>query len=164
MKARQNHVLGVDAILALTALLSLAAVAAALVSQYVFEMRPCPWCILQRVIFLGAAATAITGLLWRSAMGRLFAAGLMLVWAACGMTAALWQHFVAAASASCKQSLADVIIGSLGLDALSPELFAPRASCADARVELLGLPYEYYSLALFALLAFAAVRIMIVRD
>jgi disulfide bond formation protein DsbB len=80
------------------------------------------------------------------------------------MTAALWQHFVAAASASCKQSLADVIIGSLGLDALSPELFAPRASCADARVELLGLPYEYYSLALFALLALAAVRIINVRN
>ena len=29
-----------------------AAVAAALVSQYAFDMQPCPWCILQRLIFV----------------------------------------------------------------------------------------------------------------
>ena len=28
------------------------AVGAALVSQYVFDMLPCPWCTLQRLIFL----------------------------------------------------------------------------------------------------------------
>jgi disulfide bond formation protein DsbB len=35
-------------------------------------------------------------------------------------------------------------------------VFAPRASCADAAVDLLGLPYEFWSLGLFAVLGGAA--------
>jgi disulfide bond formation protein DsbB len=42
------------------------------------------------------------------------------------------------------------------LDALAPEVFAPRASCADAAVDLLGLPYEFWSLGLFVVFAAAA--------
>ena len=34
------------------ALLCVAVVGAALVTQHVFDMLPCPWCILQRIIFL----------------------------------------------------------------------------------------------------------------
>jgi disulfide bond formation protein DsbB len=43
---------------------------------------------------------------------------------------------------------------------LLPEIFQPRASCADAAVKLLGLPYEFWSLGLFALLALLAVRLL----
>jgi protein dithiol:quinone oxidoreductase len=35
------------------------------------------------------------------------------------------------------------------------------ASCADAAVNLLGVPYEFWSLALFALLMGAAVAVLI---
>jgi disulfide bond formation protein DsbB len=69
------------------------------------------------------------------------------------MAAALWQHFVAAASVSCKQTLADQIVQGLGLAERWPEVFAAYASCAEAAVKLFGLPYEFYSLALFALMA-----------
>ena len=34
------------------AALCLAAVGAALIAQYRFDMQPCPWCVLQRVIFI----------------------------------------------------------------------------------------------------------------
>jgi disulfide bond formation protein DsbB len=68
------------------------------------------------------------------------------------LAAALWQHFVAAASDSCKLTLAERIISGLGLDGSLPEIFQPRASCADAAVDLLGLPYEFWSLGLFVLL------------
>jgi hypothetical protein len=37
------------------ALVALAAVGAALVSQHRFGMEPCPWCVLQRLIFVGIA-------------------------------------------------------------------------------------------------------------
>jgi disulfide bond formation protein DsbB len=77
-----------------------------------------------------------------------------------GVAAALWQHFVAAASSSCKRTLADRIVSGLQLDALAPEVFAPRASCAEAAVDLLGLPYEFWSLALFSLLAAAAFALL----
>jgi disulfide bond formation protein DsbB len=152
--------LGADALLGGSAVLSVAAVAAALVSQYAFDIRPCPWCVLQRAIFLALAAGAVVGLVWRSTLGRRVGGALALGFGACGIAAALWQHFVAASSTSCNQSFADVVIGTLGLDSLSPELFAPRASCADAKVDLLGIPYEFFSLALFAVMVLAAVRII----
>ena len=138
---------------------SLAAVGAALVSQHVFGMQPCPWCVLQRVIFLAIAIACGIGLLWRSAAGRLVAGGLGLLLALGGIAAALWQHFQAAASASCNLTLADKIVsGWLGLDSLWPDVFSARASCADAAVNLLGVPYDFWSLALFAILAVTLLR------
>jgi protein dithiol:quinone oxidoreductase len=132
----------------------LAAVGAALVSQHVFDMQPCPWCVLQRVIYLAIALASLLGLVWRSASGRIAASALGLLLALCGVAAALWQHFQAAASASCNLTLADKIISRwLQLDSLAPEVFSPRASCADAAANLLGVPYDFWSLALFGLLA-----------
>ena len=144
---------------AVVGLASLGAVGAALVSQHVFGMQPCPWCVLQRVIFLAIAIACIAGLVWRSAAGRTVAASIAIVLAVSGVAAALWQHFQAAASASCNLTIADKIVsGWLGLDSLWSDVFSPRASCADAAVNLLGVPYEFWSLALFVLLALALVR------
>ena len=38
------------------------ALGAALVSQHVFDMQPCPWCVLQRLIFVALALAALLGL------------------------------------------------------------------------------------------------------
>ena len=57
-------------------------------------------------------------------------------------------------------TLAEKIISGLGLDGSLPEIFQPRASCADAAVKLLGLPYEFWSLALFVLLGVLALRLL----
>ncbi len=146
--------------LGLTALGSLAAVGAALVSQHAFGMEPCPWCILQRVIFVAIALACVVGLVWRAAAGRVLSAALVLLLALSGIAAALWQHFVAASSTSCNLTFADQVIGALGLDAAWPDVFSPRASCADAAVDLLGLPYEFWSLALFVVAAGVGVRVL----
>lgn len=145
---------------AVIALVCVAAVGGALVSQHVYGMEPCPWCVLQRVVFLAIALACAVGLVWRGTAGRVLAAGSGLLLAVGGMAAALWQHFVAAASASCNLTLADRIVGGLGLDSLWPDVFSARASCADAAVNLYGVPYEYWSLALFAGLAVATVRLL----
>lgn len=135
---------------------SLGAVTVALVSQHVFGMQPCPWCVLQRVILLATTIVATIGVFWRSDAGRRFAATFALLFAACGVAAAAWQHFRAAASASCNLTLADRIVTALRLDAALPAVFEPRASCADAAVSLLGVPYDFWGLALFVLLALSA--------
>jgi len=140
------------------AIVSLAAVAAALYTQHVWDMQPCPWCVLQRLIFVAIALAALLGLLWRSLAGLRVSLGLVVALGLCGVTAALWQHFVAAASASCNQTLADRIMAASGLDGWLPEIFQARASCAEAAVKLAGLPYELWSLALFMLLAVLALR------
>ena len=144
-------------VLLLIAGASLAAIGAALVSQHVFDMQPCPWCVLQRAVFAAMALVALAGALVPQ---RLVQAASLLgvdLLAAAGAAAALWQHFVAKSSSSCNLTLADRIVSGLQLDALAPEVFAPRASCADAAVDLLGLPYEFWSLALFAMLGAVAV-------
>jgi protein dithiol:quinone oxidoreductase len=144
-----------QALVAFAVVAPLLAVGAALVSQYRFDMQPCPWCVLQRVIFLAIALAGLLALAWRR-----IGAGLALLLAAGGAAAALWQHFVAAASASCNLTLADRIVGALRLNVLLPDVFEARASCADAAVALLGVPYEFWSLALFLLLGLAAGQLM----
>jgi disulfide bond formation protein DsbB len=149
----------------IVALISLGGVAAAMVSQHVYDMQPCPWCVLQRLIFVVIALVAGLGLLWRSSTGRFtIAIGLDLL-ATLGIVTALWQHFVAAASQSCNLTLADKIMSATGLDGLLPEVFAARASCADAAVNMFGVPYEFWSLALFAMVGALAVLAMLsLRD
>ena len=50
-------------VLLLIAGASLAAIGAALVSQHVFDMQPCPWCVLQRAVFAALALVAVVGAL-----------------------------------------------------------------------------------------------------
>jgi disulfide bond formation protein DsbB len=138
-------------------LVPFAALAAALVTQHGFDMQPCPWCVLQRLIFTAIGITAAVGAAWPAPAPRRALASLALALALCGIAAALWQHFVAASSASCDLTLAERIVSASGLDMALPQVFAPFASCADAKVTLLGVPYEFYALALFVALAAAAV-------
>lgn len=128
------------------AALCLAAVAAALFTQYAWDMQPCPWCILQRLIFVLIAILALAGAFLP---GRIAFAGLAALAAFGGIAAALYQHFVAAKSSSCNLTLADKIVSGLGLDKALPVVFEVKASCADAAVNLAGIPYEFWSLALF---------------
>ncbi|MDZ7592431.1 MAG: disulfide bond formation protein B [Rubrivivax sp.] len=144
----------------------LAAVGLALVTQHVFGMQPCPWCVLQRLIFVAISLAALLGLaghLTRLLIVRRVGAAVMGLLALCGIAAALWQHFVASASTSCNLTLADRIVSGVGVDALWPEVFAPYASCADAAAKLLGVPYEFYSLTLFIGLAAAAMALLLRR-
>lgn len=139
-------------LLALIALASLGSVAGALLAQYRFNMQPCPWCILQRVIFIAIGLLAVVGALLPAVWLRRLLGSLIGLLAVGGGAAALWQHFVAAKSASCDLTLADRIVSGLKLDATWPQLFEVRASCAEAAATILGVPFELWSFALFALL------------
>jgi disulfide bond formation protein DsbB len=142
--------------LAGVAVLSFAAVGAALVSQYQFNMQPCPWCVLQRLIFLAMGVLAGLAALLPARPLRIVSGLLVAALGAGGVASALWQHFVAAKSSSCNLTLADRIVSGLRLDATLPSVFEVRANCADAATTLLSVPYEFWSLALFVVLAGAA--------
>lgn len=128
-----------------------ASVVAALVAQHRFGMEPCPWCILQRILFIVVAALSLVAAAMPHALARRLLSVLILPLAVSGMASALWQHFVAAKSNSCALTLADKVITFLALDTRWPEAFEVRASCADAAASILGVPFEFWSLALFAL-------------
>ena len=147
-------------LLSALALVCVGAVATAVALQYTYGMQPCPWCILQRVIYLAIALAALLGLLWRTRVGTLASAGLIAMLACAGMAAALWQHFVAASSASCDLTLAERIVSALRVDERWPEVFTAYASCKDAAVKLLGVAFELWSLALFAGVLLVAIRVL----
>ena len=141
------------------ALACIAAVAAALVSQHVYDMQPCPWCILQRLIFVVIGVLALLAALLGGVV-RMLLGALMLLLALAGAAAALYQNLVASKSQSCNLTLADRIVSGLGLDSLLPPVFQVTASCADAAVDLAGVPYDFWSLALFVLIGAAAVPVL----
>lgn len=147
-------------VLFLMALASVAAVAGAYLSQHRWGMEPCPWCVLQRILFLVIGAISLIGALLPQRWAQVGAGVLVMPVAAGGMAAAWYQHFVAAKSASCNLTFADKVIGTFGLDARWPDMFEVRANCADAAVNLLGVPYEFWSLALFVMLAGAALWVI----
>ena len=148
-------------VLAGIAAAALAAVGAALVTQHALGMMPCAWCVLQRLIFLAVAGFALLGGVLPAGLPRRTAALLALLAAGAGAGAALWQHVVANNSASCNLTLADKLMGATGLDRRFPEVFAAYASCADAKATLAGLPYEYWSLGLFAVLLLLALKVVL---
>jgi disulfide bond formation protein DsbB len=150
--------LGARPLLVVVAVVCLAAVSAALVTQHLYDMQPCPWCVLQRLEFVLVAVVALVGAVVPArGVQRAASAGAGLL-ALAGIATALWQHFVAASSTSCNLTFADRVMSATGLDTLWPEVFAAYASCADAKVNLLGVPYEFWSLAIFAGLAALALR------
>ena len=144
----------------LIALACLASVGGALFAQHHWGMEPCPWCILQRVIYLAIALAALLAAAMPSGgLGRLstgLSSVLIALLGLAGSAAALYQNLVAAKLPSCDLTLADQVISGLGLDAWQPEVFEVRSSCADAAVSLLGVPFELWSLALFAVITVLA--------
>jgi protein dithiol:quinone oxidoreductase len=143
------------------AVLCFGAVGVALLTQHVLDMQPCPWCVLQRLIFVLIGGVALTGLVWQSRLGLRLLPLLLLALAGAGVAAALWQHFVAAASASCNLTLADRIVSGLQLDAILPPVFQATANCADAAIDLFGISYEFWSLALFVVVETMVVWMLI---
>ena len=160
MRARAGGGARTRALFAFVAVVSLGALVAALVSQHLYDMQPCPWCVLQRLVFCAIAVFALLGLVWRGAAGGRVAGTFALLLAFAGIAAALWQQLVAAKSESCNLTLADRIVGATTLDRLLPDVFEARASCADAAVSLLGVPYAYWAAACFAVCAIALLRIL----
>jgi len=136
------------------AVASFAAVGVALVAQHQFGVKPCPWCVLQRAIFLAIGSFSLLGWLLQAKRSlRQAALVAVLLLCAAGLTAAVFQHEVASQSASCAMGLADRIVTALNLEELWPSVFMITANCSEAAAyRLIGLPYEVWSGLLFVAL------------
>jgi len=139
-------------VLVVIGVLALGSVALAALAQYAFDMQPCPWCVLQRFIYIVVGVLALLGALL-SSNARRIAVGLALVGTLCGIASALWQQLAAVNENSCDLSLAERITTGLHLDRILPQLFIAYASCADAAVSVLHIPFAEWSCAMYVLLA-----------
>jgi disulfide bond formation protein DsbB len=144
-------VLRLPQVLVAIGLVSLGAVGVAAIAQHVFDMQPCPWCVLQRLIYIVVGVLALVAAALPGLVRRLFIV-LALLGTLCGLASALWQQLHAVNEASCAMTLADRIMTRLQLDALVPQLFTAYASCADAAVSVLGVPFAVWSCLLYVIL------------
>jgi len=145
-------------------LLSVGSVLIALMSQHLFGMAPCAWCVFQRVIYL--AIGVVSGLAaWQGSMrtipARIYAATTSLL-ATAGIASAIYQQNVAAKMFSCDQTLADRWMTQSGLESAVPWLFGIYASCMDAVVYLMGIEYATWSAMLFGAIALLGLYLVIV--
>jgi len=143
------------ALLLITAL-SLSAVAIALISQYHYDMPPCAWCVMQRLIYLVVAVLALVGALLPSSTGQRAALIICLLLACVGIAAAWYQHNVAAQLLSCDMTFADRFMVGIGLEAAFPLLFGIYATCMDAAVMVLGMEYAVWSLGMYGVVGTVA--------
>lgn len=141
---------------ALIAAACFAALAFALTAQHAFGMRPCAWCVLQRLIYLAIGIVALFGVVIDKRPTRGLIVLVLLALVASGVAAALWQNLVAASADSCDLTLAERVISAVKLDEWLPEVFTAWASCKDAAVTLLGVAFELWSLVLYLMLGGAA--------
>ena len=141
-------------LLRLISLMSLSAVVIALISQYVYDMQPCAWCVFQRLLYLIIGFVALLLTLGQPKRARLSFGtfGLMIV-AIAGVISAIYQEKVAANTFSCAQTFADQFMTKSGLDAAIPWVFGIYASCMEARIKVLSIEYAWWSMALFCLIA-----------
>ncbi|MYN12203.1 disulfide bond formation protein B [Pusillimonas sp. TS35] len=152
-------------LLNLIAVLCAAAVAVALISQHVFDMQPCAWCVLQRLVFLVIALVCGLGA-WagrHSPTAGKAAAGAVVLLSAAGVVAAWYQYTVAANMFSCAQTFADKFIAASGMDAALPWLFGIYATCMEARVELFGVEYALWGMGLFVVTGVLGVIALVQR-
>ena len=153
-------------LLHVTALLCVAALAIALISQHVFDMRPCAWCVLQRLLFAVIAIVCWLGIFlarYAPVIARLGGA-LVAILSAGGVVAAWYQYSVAANMFSCDMTFADRFMFKSGLDGALPWLFGIYATCMDARVELLGIEYALWGLGLFVITGLMGLAAIVVRS
>ena len=79
--------------------ISLLAVLVALISQHVYDMQPCAWCVTQRMLYLLIAAIGLIGSRGQGTRTKnAVSLALILAVALAGMTAAIYQAQVAAQS------------------------------------------------------------------
>lgn len=140
------------------ALLAFSAIGLALILQHAYGYAPCPWCTFQRLIFLLIGFLALVVLLFpRRARASVWIAAWIPVLALGGAAAAWHQHTVAAQSDSCALTLADRVMGALGLPELWPAMFEATARCDEANLPWLAVPFAIWSLLLYLVLTLLGV-------
>lgn len=143
-----------------TAILSMLALGVALISQHVFAMRPCAWCVFQRLILLAIIIFSIIGHIgvqYKIMALRIIARLAVIASAWGGVMAAWYQHSVAAKLFSCDMTFADEFMIKSGLESALPWLFGIYATCMESSVDVLGLPYAIWALLFFVLVALISV-------
>jgi disulfide bond formation protein DsbB len=124
----------------------------ALISQYMFDMQPCAWCILQRIIFVLIGLLALGSLFINTKKPHICVWFGIELFTTLGIGAAIYQFKVASKSFECGISLAEKIINLSYLNEILPSVFGVMGLCGESS-DVLGIPYVLLSLFIFMIIS-----------
>ncbi|AGF46871.1 disulfide bond formation protein DsbB [Candidatus Kinetoplastibacterium desouzaii TCC079E] len=137
---------------------------AALISQHIFDMQPCAWCVVQRLLFFFIGIISFFAYFIKNTMISKIVAVIVGILSIMGIIAALLQNALHSENLSCVITPADKIISNTGFDSAMPWLFNIYSSCADDPVILLGIEYFIWSLSLFVVLTIISFSIALRKN
>lgn len=139
-----------------------AALAGALLAQHLFNMPPCSWCVLQRIVLIELMLGGLIGaFMFKDVrfLERLISAVLIFA-SALGVVFAIYQTKVANELLSCDQSFADKALQSIPLGEYLPSVFGVYASCLEANISIMGIGFAAWAGLFFTITFFMAVNAM----
>ncbi len=143
------------------------ALGVALYSQYVLQILPCAYCILQRVVYLLMAVSfSLSSVQFAYGKKNVQDYASVLWWgtlSATGLGIALYQIMVAKVSDTCGFSWGQQLLDAARLEQLWPWLFEVQALCAGNEARLMGVPFEVWSAGGFVLMLLWSAAGFVVR-
>lgn len=136
-------------ILIAIAIASFGLIGGALYFQLVEYMEPCPWCVIQRYLFIALGITCLIAA-FLPPKGSRRAAILALLFALGGVGAAGWHVWIKAhPSISCGLDPMETSLNHIFTAKLAPMLFRANGMCTDELEPFLGLQLPSWSLIWF---------------
>ncbi|MBW0454382.1 MAG: disulfide bond formation protein B [Candidatus Kinetoplastibacterium crithidii] len=146
-------------------ILSFFSIIIALISQHFFDMQPCAWCVIQRLLFFLIGIISLISFFINKVIISRILALLIATLGIAGILAACLQKIFSSDDLSCTTvTAADKIISNSGFDSAIPWLFNIYASCADDPVTLFGIEYFILSLSVFVLLTLISFSICFKKE
>lgn len=133
----------------------------ALYLQHVKDMLPCPYCVIQRYLFIGVGISCLVGA-WRNRVRA--GAGVGLVFAAGGL-AAVGKHLyiLAHPGFSCGIDPVETFLNKVPTATMLPWVFRADGLCEDATDKILGLNVPQWSAVWFVILTAVLVTVLLRR-
>jgi disulfide bond formation protein DsbB len=149
-----------------TLLLALAAacfglIGVALYLQHVKDMLPCPYCVIQRYMFIAVGITALVGA-WRN---KIRVAAYVALAFAIGGLAAVGKHLyiLAHPGFSCGIDPVETMLNKVPTATLMPWLFQADGLCENATDLVLGLSVPQWSAVWFVIVTVTLVTVLLRR-
>ncbi|MET3130132.1 disulfide bond formation protein DsbB [Oxalobacteraceae bacterium GrIS 1.11] len=135
--------------------------AVALYLQHGMDMLPCPYCVIQRYLFLAVAAACLMG---ASGKSPKLGAGIGLLGALGGLgVAGKHVYILAHPGLSCGIDPLETTLNKVFTAKYLPFLFKADGLCEDATAPLLGLSVPQWSCVAFALFAIVLLWVLVRR-
>lgn len=148
----------------LIALACFSLIGAALYLQVVERMQPCPWCIIQRYIFLAVGLICLLFAFLPPGMRRT-GAGFGAAMALAGAGAAGWHAWIQAhPEVSCGIDPLETSLNTIPPAQWLPLMFKADGLCSTLQAPILGLSIPQWSLVWFLIFALALCMIAVRRD